>query len=55
MLGIIKILIEKELNSMTLHDMWEIIHKKDVPPGRSPIGNKWIFKEKETVNFEPDW
>ena len=43
--------IENELNSMIHHDVWEMIHKNDIPPGRSPVGNKWIFKEKRNGQF----
>ena len=28
-----------------------MILKNDIPPGRSPIGNKWIFKEKRNGQF----
>ena len=36
---------------MIHHDEWEVIDKNNYPPGRSPIGNKWIFKEKRDAQF----
>ena len=39
--------ITKEFDDMERRNVWELVDKKELPPGRQPIGSKWVFKRKK--------
>ena len=44
--------IDSELESINENNTWTIIPKKEITPGRRPIGCKWVFKRKLNTNGE---
>ena len=38
--------IDKELDALNKNGTWELIDVKQLPPGRKPVGSKWVFKRK---------
>lgn len=42
--------MREELNQLEANQKWEFIHKKDIEPGRKPLGGKWVYKVKRDMN-----
>jgi hypothetical protein len=47
-----KIAIKKEFTDMESRDVWDVIHKGDVPSYRRCIKCKWILKSREMESLE---
>lgn len=43
--------ISTELKNMEEKGVWEIVKRKDVPPGRKVIGNRWVFTIKDDGRY----
>eukprot|EP00752_Nemacystus_decipiens_P015912 g14220.t1 len=44
--------VEKELQSLTDHEVADLVTVDTLPPGASPIGSRWVFKVKPDGTFK---
>eukprot|EP00752_Nemacystus_decipiens_P018047 g16180.t1 len=44
--------MEKELQSLTDHEVADLVTVDTLPPGASPIGSRWVFKVKPDGTFK---
>ena len=38
--------MQTEFQNMEEKDVWRLIKKKDIPPGRKLIHNRWVYARK---------